>query len=121
MITDELYLGIAEDGPAMCIQVDPQTITLRSAGSNGSVPLRYQNVGVFSGRGRFDNIVGASEINIKTICNTLGYKYYKGEAGKTPLGNRNVEIVPSLETFWDLHFSSESWISITCFIPGFLV
>ena len=111
-------MGLPDFSQVLCNQVDSRTIQLSAEYNNVSVPLRFANVGLLKDEPKLHTSISAAEVNIKSICNALGYNQYSAKVVKLAKDQKTIEITADMKSYTKLQEDQEGCLSVTCTRKG---
>ena len=111
-------MGLPDFSQVLCNQVDSRTIQLSAEYNNVSVPLRFTNVGLLKDEPKLHTSISAAEVNIKSICNALGYNQYSAKVVKLAKDQKTIEITADMKSYTKLQEDQEGCLSVTCTRKG---
>ena len=113
-----MYLGLPDYCHVLCKQVDSRTIQLSAEYDNASVPLRFTNIGLFKDEPKLHTSISATDVNVKNICDVLGYNQYSATVISLAQDQKTIEITADMKSYTKLQEDQEGCLSVTCSRKG---
>ena len=113
-----MYLGLPDLSQVLCNQKDSRTIHLSAEYDNVSVPLRFTNIGLLKDEPNLHTSISATEVNVKNICNVLGYNQYSATVISLAQDQKTIEITVDMKSYIKLQEDQEGCLSVTCSRKG---
>ena len=113
-----VYLGLPDYCHVLCKQVDSRTIQLSAEYDNASVPLRFTNIGLFKDEPKLHTSISATDVNVKNICDVLGYNQYSATVISLAQDQKTIEITADMKSYTKLQEDQEGCLSVTCSRKG---